>query len=298
MANQLYCTHIFSTLEFLNHLWGGHEGYAFVGTKCKKTGHWRDHPIDLCKDLRELKRVLRAFSRDSYDLYFTPNTFSKPLRRKEFSLPTDLGWCDIDLADPDEFRPLPSILIRTSPGRYQGIWKWNKTLSVSKAEAYSHALTYRFGGDPGGWSITKYLRLPHTFNHKKEYKRPIVLLLDMDLSPINKRPKLVEGVNLNSATRTETKRLVLPGGQSLQSIIAKYRSKLHLKTKFLLRSTTVAESDRSKQIYMIVADLYNAGESMKEIADCLWVNPYFVSKHGQNIIKLNAEISRIIGKLR
>ena len=220
------------------------------------------------------------------------------MRKKEYGLPTDLGWCDIDLANPDEFRPLPSILLRTSPGRYQGIWKWNKTLSVSVAEAYSHALTYRFGGDPGGWSITKYLRLPYTFNHKKEYKRPVVLLLDMDLSPIKKRPELVEGVNLNTPTIAEPKRLILPAGQSVQSIIAKYRSRLHLKTKVLLRSRTMFESDRSQQIYMIVADLHNAGASRKEIADCLWVNPYFVSKHGQNIPKLNAEISRIIRKLQ
>lgn len=284
--------------NFLDAVWQGREGFTFIGTKSKENGHWRDHPIELRKGLRDVNRVLKAYPRDSYDLYFTPNSFSKPVRRKEFGLPTDLGWCDIDLADPDKFRPLPSILLRTSPERYQGIWKWNKTLSVSKAEAYSHALTYRFGGDPGGWSITKYLRLPHTFNHKKEYKRPVVLLLDMDLTPINRRPKLIEGVNLNNTMRTEPKRFVLPAGRSLQSIIAEYGPKLHPKTKFLLRSKTISENNRSKQIYMIVADLHKAGASKKEIADCLWVNPYFVSKHGQDIAKLNVEISRITGKLR
>lgn len=136
--------------SFLNEIWAERGGFAFIGTKSKESGTWRDHSIDLKKGFSDLERILGAYSRNVYDLYFTPNRFSKPVRKKEFGLPTDLGWCDIDLADPEDFRPLPSIVIRTSPGSYQGIWKWDKFVSPAKAEAYSHALTYRYGGDPGG----------------------------------------------------------------------------------------------------------------------------------------------------
>ncbi len=145
--------------KFLEAIWRKRNGYAFIGTK-SKTGVWRDHAVDLRNGLRGLTRILLKYSRQDYDLYFTPNRFSKPFRKKEYGLPTNLGWCDIDLADPEEFRPLPSIVIRTSPGSYQGIWKWDKIVSVQEAGVYCHALIYRHGGDPGGWSIAKYVCLP------------------------------------------------------------------------------------------------------------------------------------------
>ena len=225
-------------LAFLEALWSRSGGYSFIGTKCKKTGRWRDHPIDLRKGLRDAKRVLLEFPREEFDVYFTPNTFSKPTRKKEFGLRTDLAWCDIDAAPPGRFKPPPSILLKTSPGRYQGIWKWDKLYEATQAEAYSHALTYRFGGDPGGWSITKYLRLPYTFNHKKQYDQPRVALISLNLKPIKDRPELIKGINLNGGSTTAhklpkaTPKINLsPLSGSVNSIILKYRQKLHPKTK-------------------------------------------------------------------
>lgn len=282
---------------FLNSIWIVKKGHAFIGTKSRKTGAWRDHPIDMRNGLRDVTRTLLQYSREDYDLYFTPNRFSKPVRKKEFGLPTDLGWCDIDQADPEEFRPLPSIVIRTSPGSYQGIWKWDKCVSPAKAEAYSHALTYRYGGDPGGWSITKYLRLPYTYNHKKEYNLPRVLLLEMNLKPITGRPKLVQGVNLGGSPKTEGAKTVIALHHKWpNSIVSKYKFKIHSKTRSFLLSKKAYAPDRSKWIYMMIADLHKAGASREEIATCLWSNPYFVEKHGQNVKKLNEEIHRVISK--
>ena len=57
------------------------------------------------------------------------------------------------------------------------------------------------------------------------------------------------------------------------------------------------EVDRSKQVYHMIAGLYEAGATLDEIAVCLWPNPYFVSKYGQDEDKLAEEIERITGKL-
>jgi hypothetical protein len=145
--------------------------------------------------MHDLAVLLIEFSRDEYDQYFCPNTFSQPKRRAEFVCNTSLGWCDIDEADPALFLPQPSLLWRTSRGRTQGIWFWNKTYSSIKATHYSKVLAYRFGGDKGGWSANKLLRLPGSINHKPIYDKPTVRLLSADFTPISTRP-VIDGVSV------------------------------------------------------------------------------------------------------
>jgi hypothetical protein len=287
VANGAIGDYVSKVLKFLSSLWTSERGYTFIGTKDVASQRWRDHPIDLRHGLRDAERILHQYPRDEYDLYFTPNRFSEPRRKREFGLLTDLGWCDIDAAPPDQFVPSPSILMRTSPGRYQGIWKWDKTHSATRAEAYSHALTYRFGGDPGGWSVTKYLRLPHTYNHKAHYDRPRVQLIKMNLDPISQRPKLIRGVKLHGGPSIAPKfiksKFSLPAERDLRAvrlIISKYQRNLHPKTRYLATTNRASEPDRSKQIYMMTIDLWNAGATEEELATCLWQNPYFVSKYG------------------
>jgi hypothetical protein len=48
---------------------------------------------------------------------------------------------------------------------------------------------------------------------------------------------------------------------------------------------------------MIVQALHAAGATRSEIAAVVWHSPYFRSKHGRRLDRLNAEISRIVSKL-
>jgi hypothetical protein len=69
------------------------------------------------------------------------------------------------LADPRV--PSPSILINSSPGRYQLLWK-AYDLTVEQAESVNKALTYEFGGDTAATDATRVLRLPGFHNWKYE----------------------------------------------------------------------------------------------------------------------------------
>ena len=50
---------------------------------------------------------------------------------------------------------------------------------------------------------------------------------------------------------------------------------------------------RSQMIFMVVAELYDAGATRDEIAAVVWRSPYFVSKHDQSIDRLDSELIRI-----
>lgn len=287
--------------EFLAAVWPTGNGFSFIGTKDGCDGRWQEHPIRLRNATRDIQEVLEKYPRENFDLYFCPNPFAKPVRRKENALPTHWGWCDIDAANPKKCWPRPSIILRTSPGRYQGLWLWDKLIRPERAERYSHALTYRFGGDPNGWSITKYLRLPHTYNHKPQYDRPLVTVLHKDLTPISERPAVIKGVVLSgmqSKNARKSAELLDPKRHRLFEVYRRYGPNLHPKTRSLLMSDRMYESDRSKQIYMMVADLHGAGASKNEIAGCLWANPYFVDKYGQDRRALSVEVNRIVEKLQ
>ena len=294
-------THREAALHFLLGIWEGSEGYGFMAAKKASTGRWIELPIDLRQADKAVRESLETYSRELYDLYFCPNTFTRPKRTAEYAHKTRWGWCDIDAADPARFRPRASILLRTSPGRYQGLWLWDKCEPPRLAEGYSHALTYRHGGDAGGWSITKYLRLPYTYNHKPHYDRPLVKILRNSDKPTTDRPVLIKGVNLAAASRPKSRpkpdAAIIYTEHDASKVVAKYRSKLHAKTVALLTCKRMIERDRSKQIYMIVANLFEAGASKDEIGACLWVSPYFISKYGDDERALAAEINRIIGKL-
>ncbi|MGB3489831.1 MAG: DNA-primase RepB domain-containing protein [Xanthobacteraceae bacterium] len=240
-----------------------------------------------------MERFIRNHSPLTHDLYYCPNAFSRRSRIAKFALPTKFAWCDIDSADPRRFNPPPTTLIETSPGRYQGLWRFMTSIEPDYAEAVSRHLTNTYDGDRGGWSITKMLRVPGTFNHKPDYDLPIIAVLENCAIPIAEWP------SVDAEPRLESKILQIdPTTHNANRVIRKYRRFLMPNRFRLMSDASVRSHDRSRIVFMIVTALHNAGASPEEIASVLWVNPYFVSKHGRSLNALRAELSRIISKLK
>jgi hypothetical protein len=137
------------------------------------------------------------------------------------------------------------------------------------------------------------LRIPRSINHKPKYDEPVVRLIREDWRPIRKRPTLNERYRRSKVSIIK----VNPHAHDRDLVFEKYRLKIHPKARALLRGKRVWERDRSAQIFLMVAELHNAGASPDEIACLLWRNPAFTDKHGQNIDLLNDEVSRILSKL-
>ena len=270
--------------------------FVFLAFRCVRTGKWHEHAIEWPANHLEMGQLLERYSRWDYDLYFCPNPFSEPRRKREYALPTRFAWCDIDDSNPEDYEPQPSLLWQTSPDRFQALWSWDTYHKPDEAERFSKALAYRHGGDRNGWTITKMLRLMGSVNHKPQYDEPYVPTVACDWTEIRARPLALkrDRAKLKSPLPEVN---VDPTKFDKAEVIRKYRKDLHPKARTLMGSRKAYEPNRSAQIFHMVAALHEAGACHDEIASVIWPNPYFVEKHGHDLGKLNEEITRVVGKL-
>jgi RepB DNA-primase from phage plasmid len=283
---------------FLQDIWSDFADGSFMFLAFKKvtTGKWRDHAIKHPDFQSTVSDLLRRYSRWDYDQYFCPNSFSEPRRKQQYALPTPFSWCDMDESAPNAYRPIPNLVWRTSPSRFQALWLWHTTHTASRAEWFSQSLAYRHGGDKNGWSATKMLRIPGSVNHKPNYDEPFVKIIECNWSPIISRPLPLKGCR-QPAFSGEENIEANPGKHDPNAVLNRYGKSLHPKVRVLIRNSKAYEPNRSAQIFHIIAGLHEAGASTDEIAAVLWQNPYFIEKHGRDICKLNEELSRVISKL-
>lgn len=287
--------------EFLFAIWGPQvwdsvKTYASLCFRKKGSSRMVQEFVQVDDDIC-VADILRSYSRHEWDQYFSPNTYTKK-DRKLSSVFHDcwFGWCDVDDADPFSFKPSPSIVWQTSPGRTQALWCWGDPHTPETASAYSKALAYRHGGDKGGSAANKLLRVPGSYNHKSEYGKPFIPLLKFDPTGIDERPKLL--LSQKGAIRARIRGQDLnPCAHKKMDVWKKYRRKLDASTSSLIRHDTVRASDRSSRIFAMVAGLHEAGAELDEIASVIWASPYFREKHGDSLSRLEHEIHAIIAKL-
>lgn len=154
---------------FFKLLFGKNRGYlnlAFLDTSDKRhmTELWFTYPDDMAAILEAVEKhgaVAHA--------YFCPQLFSQKKRRKEYVSLTTNAWSDLDRCDPDKLLVQPSILVESSPGRYQSYWIFDNPVDPKDAEDLSRRIAYfheKDGADKSGWDLTQLLRIPDTFNFK------------------------------------------------------------------------------------------------------------------------------------
>lgn len=279
--------------SFLKRVWSRHKsGYVFLAARNPKTNSWVDKAFKVPVDVSAVQAFLTDQPDSEFDIYYCPNVFSKPRRLAFYALPTPFVWCDIDGADPSAFNPRPTLLTSTSPGRHQGLWQLDAPVDPEHAESLSKDLAYRFGGDPTGWSITKYLRVPGTTNHKPAYDRPPVTVEEDTDETIAPWTAPEEG-----ARGCTTDLDLDPFAADPAEVARRYRKKLRSEMYWLMTDKVQMSRDRSRCVFMIVAALHEAGATKDEIAAVVWRSPYFVSKYGQSLRSLNQEVGRILAKL-
>lgn len=100
------------------------------------------------------------------NLWFCTTLLSEKKRKKEFCLPSNVIWADLDFVHPTSVEPPPSCVLQTSPDKYQAFWRLDAKLPADVIEEYAKRITYTSGADKGGWGLTKLMRVPNTTNHK------------------------------------------------------------------------------------------------------------------------------------
>lgn len=281
----------------LERLWDCHppRGYVFLAALDRDTKVWREQAFNLAQGCTPDK-FLRSHPRRDFDLYFCPNRFRIPRRQTRFALSTPFSWSDIDGGNVQASTPPPSFVMETSPGRFQALWLWDALEKPPQAERYSRILTQIANGDPNGWSVTKYLRVPGTYNHKAQYQLPKVNLIRACWRPIQSRPPRQTGkhvfLSIPMSKVPDTANAAIDDA----NVVQKYLRLIHPRARQLLRDTIVRELDRSKCVFEIVSALASAGASAREIRLALRSNPYFISKYGTSPSALHREVNRILSK--
>lgn len=169
-------------LGFLQEVWGKQgEGFAFLSLRSSPAS-WQDLAFKFPHDVIELPDPTLG------DVYFCPNLFSRPRRRKGLVLPSCWLYADLDKVKPPRYKGnlemrligepslQPSIAWESSPGRYQALWHLDKHLPKIAHSQLNQKLTYALGADKGGWDLTQVLRVPGTINHKYAEKPKVKLL--------------------------------------------------------------------------------------------------------------------------
>jgi AAA domain/RepB DNA-primase N-terminal domain len=156
-------------------VWGNRSGYVFLPYKVREadpTKGWHETPgIPYTGAIPSLTEP-----QGRADQYFCPVVFSEPKRRKEFALPTNVLWADLDPVNPETCRIKPSVAWESSPGRYHALWFLNSDVPPDEAAALSKSIAYADGGDHGGWDLTQVLRIPGTRNYKYDAAPEVKLL--------------------------------------------------------------------------------------------------------------------------
>lgn len=87
------------------------------------------------------------------------------------------AWADCDSEASVEalrhFRPLPSIVVRTSPGRVQALWPLRSAVEPSWARRANRRLAYALGADMAATDPARILRAIGTRNHKHSPPAPV-----------------------------------------------------------------------------------------------------------------------------
>lgn len=253
-------------LDFLSLVWERQEGFVFLPRKRKR---WIESEAFRWPDDKEKIGGYLATHRES-DLYYTPNLFSQPTRRREYVHNPRWLYADLDTVHPEGVGLRPHLAIQSSPGRFQSLWRLSRPIEPHKHEEYNQRLTYATGADKGGWDLTQVLRIPGTRNHKYPGRVQVRLAWSepgkYTLIPIK---KFLDGVaaNLENLGSIVPPDLRLPA-ESAAEILSKIRPHLEDRALELLKATDTSgagNEGRSGQLWELECRLLEVGLTPEEV---------------------------------
>lgn len=176
-----------NTADFLQTVVTTSEGYFNLSTASLDDG-WREYFYKWPEDLDE---IIHAGQRQDVNVYFSAHLFSERSTKREYALPSRTLQADLDHANTLTIPLLPTVLVRTSPGRHQAFWISSETYLPSDLESVARRIAYGIPScDLTGWTIGHRVRFPGTRNFK--YASPQAI----EISNVNLRELQPEQFNI------------------------------------------------------------------------------------------------------
>jgi hypothetical protein len=230
---------------------------------------WREAYYEWPRDFGKMVEAITR-SRRIENVYYCPQILDKPKRKKDNVKTCPSIWADLDTCGPERLLVPASLVVESSPGRFQAVWSLEEPMVPSEAENVSLRIAYYHAGhgaDRSGWDLSQLLRVPGTYNFKPEYTSP-------GATP----PKVVLRAARQSKFRLAdfadyplvqgTKELMLPLPESILTeepldIIQRYRNRIDPRV-FGLYSTE-PEKDWSGRLWKLLMACFEAGMTREEV---------------------------------
>ena len=123
---------------FFKLLLGRNNGYLCIATLDQVTRNFQEKFFNYPKALNEITDYLDKVIPDT-NVYFCPNLFSAPRRIKANVISAPNAWSDLDRCNPEVLLVRPSVVLESSPGRYQAFWIFDD--EVDPENAYAENIT-------------------------------------------------------------------------------------------------------------------------------------------------------------
>jgi hypothetical protein len=124
-------------------------------------------------DIERFIPYLRAMNVRGWNIHVTPSVLRDGAVRRtkaNFLETQDIIYIDADYRQAMEKvksdYPYPSLVVKTSVGRYQIYWKLVEAIPIAKQEKLMQAIVRDVGADPAATDVSRVLRLPSFWNRK------------------------------------------------------------------------------------------------------------------------------------
>jgi hypothetical protein len=252
---------------FFQFLFGDTEGYLCIAALDRIDGSFRERFFEYPEDLDEALEFINN-AHTSREVYYCPHLLNAKQRKKENVAEAVAAWADLDECPPDALRVTPTIVVQSSHGRFQALWKFKEPVPAADAEDISKRIAYAHaeeGADTSGWDLTQLLRVPLTLNHKYRQISAPQKVMVTSARPGNKyRIK-----DFNVYNKIDTKELEevpfpeqLPD-KSAEEILEEYKLRLNPKARQLYETTP--ERDWSRPLWELELSLFESGLSREEV---------------------------------
>ena len=119
-------------VDFFRLLFGSQPGYLCLATESAVKGDFKQQFFEWPAQEKDVYEFVARW-RHHKNVWFCINLLSQKKRTKEYCIDTNLVWSDLDEARPEDLDPPPAIVIESSPGRFQAIWRLDQTLDAHVA---------------------------------------------------------------------------------------------------------------------------------------------------------------------
>lgn len=268
-----------TTIEFLEKAITTPEGYLLLAIR-NGVVPWHEEFHRWPDDKEQVVYRVDAV-RENHDVYFTSHLFAEPNSQKQHVLPTRTIQADLDGAK--KYPIEPTILVQTSPDRYQGYWDLKFEVEPDVLERLSKRLTYSIeDSDHSGWSLGHRVRVPGTLNFKyNNGPHEVSVLKTSDAQYVPEEIELLPGITQavltihdNSFTE-QADSITLDKGpfELVQSVRDKLPQGVYYDYMNKVVGTDVPEG-RSGRMWALMCALFEAGLDRTQV--------FWIAKHSAN----------------